>query len=65
MPNITISLPDNQLETITKRAQELGISPEFFLQISIEDWLTYPTMEFTEAASYVLKKNAELYKRLA
>jgi hypothetical protein len=65
MTTITISLPDTQLEIITKRAQDLGISPEVFLQVSIEDWLTHPRKEFTEAADYVLKKNAELYKRLA
>jgi len=61
MTNITLSLPDTQLEIITKRAQELGISPEVFLQVSIEDWLTHPTKQFIEAADYVLKKNAELY----
>ena len=65
MTNITISLPNNQLEIINQRAQELGITPEVFLQISIDNWLTHPTGEFTQAKDYVLKKNAELYQRLA
>lgn len=65
MTNITISLPNNQLEIINQRAQELGITPEVFLQISIDNWLTHPTGEFTQAEDYVLKKNAELYQRLA
>ncbi|RUS92490.1 hypothetical protein DSM106972_098940 [Dulcicalothrix desertica PCC 7102] len=46
-------------------AQELGISLEEFLRIRISEWLNHPQTDFTSAASYVLQKNADLYKRLA
>jgi len=50
---------------LQKLAQESGISLEDLLRASIEDWLNYPKSEFVQASSYVLKKNAQLYRRLA
>jgi antitoxin FitA len=41
------------------------VSPEALLRASLEDWLSSPKPEFSNAANYVLKKNAELYTRLA
>ena len=32
---------------------------------SVEEWLSQPRSGFAEAASHVLKKNTELYRRLA
>jgi antitoxin FitA len=63
--SITISISDQQFEKIQELAQELGISLEDFLRISISEWLTHPQADFTSAANYVLQKNAELYERLA
>jgi antitoxin FitA len=65
MASITINLPDEQLQKIQKLAQERQVSPEALLQASIENWLSSPKKEFSEAVSYVLQKNAELYRRLA
>ena len=65
MASITINLPDEQLQKIQKLAQESQVSPEDLLQASIENWLTSPKKEFSEAVSYVLQKNAVLYRRLA
>jgi antitoxin FitA len=50
---------------LTDLADEAGVQPEEFLRASIEEWLSRPQTSFSEAASYVLKKNAELYRRLA
>ena len=46
-------------------AQANGISPEELLRATIEDWLNYPNNDFEQAVNYVLKKNSELYRRLA
>ncbi|MHC5676520.1 DNA-binding protein [Nostoc sp.] len=46
-------------------APKLGISTEELLSVSLEDLLNYPKSELKQAASYVLRKNAELYQRLA
>lgn len=50
--------------TLTELAGEAGAQPEEFLRASIEEWLSRPRADFAEAASYVLKKNADLYRRL-
>jgi antitoxin FitA len=65
MASITVNIPDEQLEKLQQLAKESQVSPEDLLRANIEDWLARPKDEFTEAASYVLKKNAELYRRLA
>jgi antitoxin FitA len=65
MASITVNISDEQLRQLKQLAQESNISAEDLLRASIEDWLTCPKDEFTEAADYVLKKNAELYRRLA
>ncbi|MHC5734546.1 DNA-binding protein [Nostoc sp.] len=53
------------MQKLQTLAQENGISLEDLLRTRIEDWLSWPTSEFAQAANYVLTKNAELYRRLA
>ena len=50
---------------LTDLADEAGVKPEEFLRASVEEWLSRPQISFSEAASYVLKKNADLYGRLS
>jgi len=47
-----------------KMASGLGTTPEELVRASVEDLLGRPK-EFQEAVDYVLKKNEELYRRLA
>jgi antitoxin FitA len=65
MAAITINLTEHQLQKLQELAQKLGMSTEELLSASVEDLLNSPQNEFNQAASYVLRKNAELYKRLA
>ncbi|WP_295614802.1 ribbon-helix-helix protein, CopG family [Chamaesiphon sp. GL140_3_metabinner_50] len=65
MTLITIDIPDDQLQKLQQLARESQVSPEDLLRANIEDWLVRPKNEFTQAASYILNKNAELYRRLA
>jgi antitoxin FitA len=65
MAAITINIPDEQLQQLQVMAQANGISPEELLRATIEDWLNYPNSDFEQVANYVLKKNSELYRRLA
>jgi antitoxin FitA len=65
MTAITIDIPDEQFQILQQLAQESNIAAEDLLRANIEDWLTRPKDEFTQVADYVLKKNAELYRRLA
>jgi hypothetical protein len=65
MDTITIALPDDRLLELKERATRFSISPEELVRVSIEELLTRPDEAFQNAVDYVLKKNAELYRRLA
>jgi hypothetical protein len=65
MTTITISLPDDRLQQLKKKAIRLKIAPEELVRASVEELLTRPDEEFRQALEYVLNKNAELYRRLA
>lgn len=65
MATITISLPTERLERLKRVAERLQVTPEDLIRVSIEELLTQPEEDFQQALEYVLKKNANLYKRLA
>jgi hypothetical protein len=65
MTAITIRLSDDRLAKLVDLAAQSGLSPEEFLRTRVEQWLEHPESDFAQAAAYVLKKNAELYRRLA
>jgi predicted kinase len=65
MTTITVALPDDRLRQLKEMAKSFGITPEQLVQVSIEELLNRPEDSFRQAVEYVLKKNAELYRRLA
>ncbi len=65
MSSITIELSDNQLNLIKKKADQLGISIEKLIEVTINESVNIPTRDFTQVADYVMTKNDDLYKRLA
>ena len=65
MSSITITLSDDLLSKLHERATQLGITPEELVHAGIEELLTLPDEDFQRSMDYVLKKNAELYRRLA
>jgi hypothetical protein len=65
MVTITIPLSEENLRRLNERARENNVAPEQLLRASIEEWLNDPKPDFAQAADYVLRKNAELYRRLA
>lgn len=65
MASVTINIPDDQLQKLQQLAQDSGIYLEDLLSASIEDWFSYQKSEFVQVSSYVLKKNAELYRCFA
>lgn len=65
MTTITIELPKERARKLQEMASKFGVSAEELVRASVEDMLTQPEEQFRKAALYVLKKNAELYKRLA
>jgi hypothetical protein len=65
MTTLTIALPDPSMLRLKELANEAGVDPEELLNASVVEWLARPKDDFAQAAAYVLKKNAELYRRLA
>jgi predicted DNA-binding protein len=64
MSNTTISLPEESMSKLKEMAAGLGTTTEELLRASVEDLLGRPE-EFHETVDCVLKKNEELYRRLA
>lgn len=65
MTTFSIELPDDQAQRLRELAVEAGVTPEELLGDGVREWLLQRQQDFAEAASYVLRKNAELYRRLA
>ena len=65
LTSITVDLPDEHAQRLKEMASRLGVSPEELVRVSVEELLARPDEEFERAVDYVLKKNAELYRRLA
>lgn len=65
MTTITISIADERLPRLQELAKEANVDPAELIRVSVDEWLSKPGEDFLRAATYVLRKNAELYKRLA
>jgi predicted transcriptional regulator len=65
MTSITITLPDDRLAKLREIAARLHVTPEDLARVGIEELLTRPDETYKQVAEYVLKKNSELYRRLA
>ena len=65
MQTLEVDLPDQTAPKLCDAAQRFGVTPESLAQISIEEMLARLDLDFVAAASYVLEKNAALYRRLA
>ena len=62
---IPIELSDPETEKLRSEAQRLGVDPQALAAAAVRDLLNRETTDFEQAVKYVLRKNQELYKRLA
>ena len=65
MVDITIALPEDHLQKLEEIAARFNVSPEALVRVSVEELLARPDESFRNTLDYVLRKNAELYRRLA
>ena len=63
--NVAFDLPAAQAERLRQEAERLGISPSDLAKAAVADLLADRDEDFRTAADRVLRKNAELYRRLA
>ena len=62
---LALELPPAQAEKLRDEATRLVLAPEDLARSAVLDLLSSPDAEFHGAAARVLRKNQELYKRLA
>ena len=62
---LTIDLSPEQAQRLRDEAERLGLAPEDLASAVIADLLATPGDDFKTAAERVLRKNEELYRRLA
>ena len=62
---LMIDLSPAQAERLRLEAERLGLAPEDLARAAIVDLLAIPDDDFKRAAERVLRKNEELYRRLA
>jgi hypothetical protein len=62
---LTIDLSAAQAERLRHEADRLGLAPEDLARAAIVDLLATTGDDFKAAAERVLRKNEELYRRLA
>lgn len=65
MHTITITIPGDRLMKLQETATRLGISLDEVILMGVEEVFNQSEEAFQDAVDYVLKKNAELYHRLA
>lgn len=65
MATIPVELPESQADKLRGEARRLGVRPEELAAAAITDLLNREAEDFRSAAAYVLRKNEELYRRLA
>lgn len=62
---VTVELTPEQTEQIKKAAARLQVTPDELVTAGVADFLSVPDAEFQRVSEYVLRKNRELYQRLA
>ena len=63
--NVAFELPRAQAEKLQEAADRLGISPSELARAAVTELLADRDDDFRTAAERVLRKNADLYRRLA
>jgi hypothetical protein len=62
---ITLEIKGVRAEQLAEVARRLNVEPEEIAAAAVEDLLAQPEADFREAATRVLEKNRELYRRLS
>ena len=65
MTTLTINISEREREDLKERAERLGLQLEELATLSLRALLFQDGPEFSRALEYLLRKNEELYRRLA
>jgi predicted DNA-binding protein len=64
MATLTISLSDEEMRRLEVLGKREGLTVEQIVRLGIIDFIDQPDDAFRAAATRVMEKNAELYRRL-
>lgn len=62
---VSVEIPPAVEERLTRAAERLKVSVDELAAAAVRDLIAQPDDDFEQAAEHVLKKNRELYRRLA
>ncbi len=62
---LTVDLPDSQMKRLEDAARRLNVAPEVLAAAALGDVVESHDGDFSQVADRVLKKNSDLYRRLA
>ena len=62
---VVFELPPAQAEKLSQEAERLGVPATELARAAVSDLLAVPDDDFRAVATRVLRKNQELYRRLA
>ena len=62
---IVVELSEEEADHLRAAAERLGVCPEDLARAGVADLLKRPEEAFQNALEYVLRKNEDLYRRLA
>ena len=65
MTTLTIDLREDQVHKLEQLAERYQVAPEELVQLSIDELLSRPQDDFEQMLTYLLQKNADLYRQLA
>lgn len=65
MTTLTLELTDEQMRQLAQEAKRLNMTPQQLVTQSVEDRLSGRKRYVTQAIKRIIKKNEELYRRLA
>ncbi len=65
MTTLQIPISEERLEKLKSVAARQRVAPEELIQMTIDELIKRPEQEIIDVMDYVLRKNAELYRRLA
>ena len=65
MATLTISLSDEEMRRLEELGKREGLTVEQMVRLGINDFIGQPDDAFHAAATRVMEKNTELYRRLS
>ena len=65
MTTITLELPDEKAEQLSEAARQMNMTLEELVTTSVEERLAERKEYVSRAITRIIKKNSELYRRLA